>query len=112
MQARFIHEGKSIDYMPAVDVKAGDVVVQGELVGVAQCDIPAFKLGALLVEGVCDFPKADDGTSTILAGHEVYWDQAERLTKTDNEAGANKYIGKCIRAAGNAEAIVRVRLSQ
>lgn len=112
MQARFIHEGKSIDYISAVDVKAGDVIVQGELVGVAQSDIPAYQLGALLVEGVCDFPKPNDGSSTIGFGLEVYWDAAEGMAKTDSEAGANKYIGKCVRAAGNAEAIVRVRLSQ
>ena len=32
--ASFIHDGRSIDYTPGSDVSAGDVVVQGELVGI------------------------------------------------------------------------------
>jgi CHAT domain-containing protein len=56
-QAVFIHEGCSIDYTPAADVAAGDVVVQGDLVGVTKQPIPANQLGALVVEGVFDFAK-------------------------------------------------------
>jgi predicted RecA/RadA family phage recombinase len=44
MTARFIQDGKSIDYIPS------GVVVQGELVGVAKLDIAAGQLGALPVE--------------------------------------------------------------
>ena len=40
MKAIFVYEGKSIDYVPAADVAAGDVVVIGDIVGVAQFDIP------------------------------------------------------------------------
>lgn len=47
MKAIFIYEGKSIDYVPAADVAAGDVVVIGDIVGVAQFDIPKGTLGAV-----------------------------------------------------------------
>ena len=43
--ATYIHEGTAIDYTPAADVAAGDVIVQNELVGGANCDIAANTLG-------------------------------------------------------------------
>ena len=61
MGAEFVHEGNAIDYTPGADVSAGDVVVQGDLVGVAKRDISANTLGALAVAGVFDFPKAAGG---------------------------------------------------
>jgi predicted RecA/RadA family phage recombinase len=65
-QAVFVHDGCSIDYTPAADVAAGDVVVQGNLVGVARQPIKANQPGALAVEGVFDFAKAT-GAGTALA---------------------------------------------
>ncbi len=109
--AIFIHDGNSIDYTPGADVSAGDVVVQGELVGVAKLDIAANALGALAVTGVFDLPKAS-GDGGIAAGAEVYWDEAEQVAKTDAEAGANKKLGKAITVAGDTDTTVRVRLSQ
>ena len=35
--AQFIHDGDSIDYTPTIaDVATGDVIVQGDLVGIAK----------------------------------------------------------------------------
>jgi len=110
--AQFIHDGKSIDYTPSSDVTAGDVVVQGELVGVAKLDIAADALGALAVTGVFDFPKATGGGSAIGAGANVYWDVADGEAKEDDESGANKLIGKTVVAAGDDDETVRVRLNQ
>ena len=39
-QAVFAHEGAAIDYTPGADVAAGDVIVQGDLIGVARLDTP------------------------------------------------------------------------
>jgi len=110
--AQFIHDGKSIDYTPGSAVSAGDVVVQGELVGVAKLDIAASALGALAVEGVFDFPKATGASTAITAGANVYWDVADTEAKVDDESAANKLIGKVVKAAVDADATVRVRLSQ
>ena len=112
MSATFIHEGNSIDHTPAADVAAGEVVVQGELVGVAKLDIPASTLGSLAVAGVFDFPKATDGGSAIAAGAEVYWDESAGQATTDAAAGANKRIGRSIAAATDGDEAVRVRMSQ
>lgn len=110
MPAKFIHDGGSVDYTPAANVLAGDVVVQGELVGVAKRDIAASALGALAVEGVFDFPKSTAGGSAIGAGVTVYWNVAAQQA-TATSAG-NKLLGKTVKAAADADATVRVRLSQ
>jgi len=111
-QATFVHEGASIDYTPGAAVAAGDVIVQGELVGVAKTPIAASALGSLAVEGVFDFAKATGGGTAIAIGVNVYWDDAANQATTNAGAGANKLIGKCVKAAADAEATVRVRMSQ
>ena len=108
----FVQEGASIDYTPDAAVDAGDVVVQADLVGVAKLDIAAETLGALAVEGVFDFPKATGAGTGIAAGANCYWDVADGEAKTDAEGGANKLIGKCVRAAADADETVRIRMSQ
>jgi len=59
-----------IDYTPGTAVTAGDVVVQGALVGIALSDIAADTLGALDVSDGFDVPK---DTSTFTVGLPVYW---------------------------------------
>lgn len=111
-QAIFRHDGSSIDYTPGEDVVAGDVVVQGELVGVARLDIKANTLGALAVAGVFDFAKATGGGSAIAAGAIVYWDDTNNVATTSAGGGVNKLIGKVVKAAADADTTVRVRMSQ
>jgi len=110
--ATFVHDGNSVDYTPGSAVAAGDVVVQEDLIGIARTPIAANALGSLAVAGVFDVPKATGGGSAIAAGATVYWDVAEQVAKTDSESGANKLLGKVIKAAVDADATVRVRLSQ
>lgn len=110
--ATFVHTGTAIDYTPGSAVAAGDVVVQGDLIGVAKRPIAANELGALSVEGVFDVPKATGVATAIAAGASVYWDVADGEAKTDDEAGANKLLGKTIKAASDNDTTVRVRLTQ
>jgi len=110
--ATFIHDGKAIDYTPAADVSAGDVIVQNDLIGIAKLDIAAGQLGALAVTGVFDLPKTTGVGEGVAAGANVYWDEADSVAKTDDESGANKSLGKTVAAAGDDDVTVRVRLSQ
>lgn len=110
MSARFIHEGKSIDYTPSADVTAGDVVVQGDLIGVASRSIVFGHLGALQVDGVFDFPKTAGTGEAIAVGTKVYWDATNTVATAT--ASTHKYLGKTIAAAGDNDTLVRVRLDQ
>ncbi len=105
MQARFIHDGKAVDFFPETDIPAGTVVVEGDLVGVTKLDIPAGCLGALHVVGVYDVAK---GNTAISFGAKVYWDNtAKQATIT---ATGNKQLGITVQAAMAEDAVVRVRI--
>jgi len=106
-QADFVHDGEAIDYTPGSDVAAGQVVVQGDLVGVAKRDIPANKPGALSVEGVFDVAKQPG--LPFAAGDLVFWDAAN-LYAVATSTG-NKLLGKAVRAALDSAATVRARLT-
>jgi predicted RecA/RadA family phage recombinase len=108
--AQFIHDGNTLDYTPSANVSAGDVVVQGDLVGIAKLDIAAGALGALTVTGIFDVPKASGAGTAIAAGAKVYWNATNKQATTT--ATGNKYLGKSVRAAADADATVRVRLEQ
>jgi len=112
MAVKFVQRGDAVDYTPDADVASGAVVVQGDLVGVAKLDIKAGKLGALAVVGVFDFPKDTGSSSAITAGAKVYWDETNEVATTDANSGANKLIGKTVRAATDDDETVRVHLSQ
>jgi len=108
--ATFVQDGSSIDYTPASDVAADDVVVQNDLVGIARQPIAAGALGALAVVGVFEVPKATGAGTAIAGGAKVYWDATN--SQATASATGNTYMGKAIAAAGDDDATVRVRLSQ
>jgi predicted RecA/RadA family phage recombinase len=106
-QAVFVQDGECIDYTPVADVAAGDVVVQGDLIGVAKQPIAANTPGSLAVTGVFDFAKL---AGLVLAvGALIYWDDAANVAT--NVSAGNKLLGKVVRAAAAADPTVRARLS-
>ena len=105
MQARFIHDGKSIDFVSVADVPTGSVIVQGSLIGITKLDVKAGRRGALAVDGVFDVAK---GNIVIPLGSLVYWDtiaQQAVLTATDNVQ-----LGVAVQEASAVEPVVRVRI--
>lgn len=107
-QAIYVQEGDLVDYTPSGVVSAGDVIVQGDLVGVAPRPLAANELGSLIVFGVCDFAKSTGVSYTV--GTTLYWDDTNNVVTAT--ATGNKLIGKSVRAAASADTTVRVRLSQ
>jgi predicted RecA/RadA family phage recombinase len=107
-QATFIQEGKYIDHTPVGALASGDVVVQGDLVGVTLRPIAAGELGSLAVDGVFDFTKNTGVAYTV--GTLLYWDDTNNVVTTTS--AGNKSIGKVVRAAGTTDTLARVRLSQ
>jgi predicted RecA/RadA family phage recombinase len=107
-QAKFVQVGDAIDYTPGSAVAAGDVIVQGDLIGVTKLPIAANQLGALHVDGIFDFAKNTGVSFTV--GQILYWDDtANQATATSS---GNKQIGKCVKAAGTSDTTVRIRMSQ
>ncbi len=102
--ARLIKSGGSVDYTPSSAVTAGDVVVQGPMIGVACNDIAADALGSLDVEGVFEFPKA---AVAITAGAKVYWTGTEATTTVTS----NTLVGNCVTAVASGDSVVNVRMN-
>lgn len=105
MLATYVQRGESLDYIPAEDVAAGDIVIRNRLAGVAKLDIRAGTLGALAICGVFDIVK---GSIAFRAGDRVYWDATNRVATTTSP---NPCIGKAVAEAPEAEATVRVLLN-
>ena len=117
MTAVFRQRGDAVDHIPQADVAAGDVVVQGDLAGIARLDIKAGGRGALALTGVFAVPKATGAGSAIAAGTKLHWDAAGAVATASADDGgtpatAYPYLGKSILAAGDSDAAVQVRLSQ
>lgn len=106
--AQYVQDDGAIDYTPGSAVTAGQVVVQGDLIGVARTPIAANALGSLAIEGIFDFPKSTAGGSALAAGATVYWD-ATNSVATATSTG-NKQLGKVVAAAADADTTVRVNL--
>lgn len=106
MIARYVHEGKALDYRPSEAVAAGEVIVLESLVGIARLDIAPGTLGSLAVTGVFEIAKA---AGEITAGVPLYWDAANKnVTVT---AAGNTYIGKAVTSAASADAVVHLLLN-
>ena len=107
--AKFIQSGNAIDYTPLADVAAGDVIVLGNLVGVAKLDIKANVLGALHICGIFEFDK--DNATAIAEGVDVYWDATAKQATEDAAGGVNKHLGKSVIAAADTDTTARVKLA-
>ena len=113
-QATFVQEGNAVDYTPGSAVAAGDVVVQGDLVGVSPRPIAAGALGSLAVRGVFDVAKV---TGAIGAGAAVYWDADGNPVGGTAGTGAatttrtgNTFMGFALASALSADETVRLVL--
>jgi len=108
MTATFIQRGDSIDHVPEEDIAAGQIVVIGDLVGIAKLDIKAGTRGALALTGIFTIPK---WTGAVDAGTKMYWDTEAATTDADDGSGnALPYIGKSVYATVNADTTIVVRL--
>ena len=104
-KAIFYQRGESIDYRPAQAVAAGEVIVQGDLVGITRLDIPAGALGSLAICGVFKVTKKDSVTFNV--GDKVYWDASE-----GNAASSGSVIlGLAVAAASAGDSAVIVSLN-
>jgi len=103
-QATYVQDGDAIDYTPTVAKVAGEVVLQGDLVGIARTDIAANRLGSLAIEGVFEFSKP--AAVALTTGQKVYWDATNLRVAGDPAVG--RLVGRVIKDAAAADTAVRV----
>jgi predicted RecA/RadA family phage recombinase len=73
MATNYVYAGETLDHTNAGSaISSGDVVVVGNIIGVALVDIATSGTGTLAIEGVFDLPKVDGAVITI--GQKLLWD--------------------------------------
>lgn len=95
-----------IDYTPGADISAGEVVIAGNIAGVAMEDIANGELGSIRVSGVFDVAKT--ATVTFSVGAPVYFDES---ANTAGSTATDALIGYAVKAALANDATVRVLLA-
>jgi predicted RecA/RadA family phage recombinase len=108
-EAKRVKDGSlCYDYTPSGALSAGDVVVDGNLFGIAEVDIAASAVGSLAADGVFDMAKASS-VVTFAIGDIVAWDVSENLTiAVADVAAGDKTFGKVVKAAVATDTTVRV----
>jgi predicted RecA/RadA family phage recombinase len=92
----YIQNGKHLDVLASKAYASGDIVVEGQLVGVATTDIPNGELGAVSTEGVYAFTKKT--ATTVAVGDVVHWDAT--AGKLDKGASTPK-VGHAVLVEGD-----------
>jgi len=96
--------GEALDYTNSGGSKidANTVILYGDRLAIAGCDIPAGGTGSIHVEGVFELPKDyGDSGKAITAGQSVYWDDGNSCIKAavEQEIGTGGDAGKVITEA-------------
>jgi len=112
MAKTFVKDGNTIDYVNGGSaISAGDVVIYGNMIGVALEDIASSATGSVAVSGVWDLPKVSTGVFT--QGELVVWDvsttqfQANGFITATGDVTGGAVVTK---AAGNPSSTVNVKL--
>ena len=106
MKAKFIQDGLSIDITAGENgIAAGDIVINGTLIGVAKTDIAAGAVGAIATEGVYAVKKAASVAFTV--GAKVYYNvEGGNATAAETDT----LIGVATAAAGAGDEAVIVKI--
>lgn len=107
-QGRFIQTGDVIDHIPTSAFTSGEVVVMGDLIGIAERDIPANTLGAVRVKGVVELPK--NTSLQIDKGDICYFDVTD--DEINKSASGNPFAGVCVEDAATDAETVKILLNK
>lgn len=106
----FIEEGKTIDYTVAgAAVTSGEIVVVGDMAGVAVTGAAIGETITLATDGVYELPK---GVGALAQGTKAYVKIEPEVGKSIvGAASGNTFVGYVWAAASSADATVAVKLS-
>lgn len=102
----YIMPGEHVAITAAAAIASGDLVVAGDLVGVAQGDAEIGEDVVIVRRGIFELPKTSAQAWTV--GAKIYWDAGNAVCTTT--ASTNKLIGCAVAVAANPSALGRVLL--
>ena len=113
MATNYVQNGEVLAYTNAGSaIASGDVVVIGNIMGVALTDIANLETGSVAIEGVFTLPKV--AGAVIAQGEKVIWDvSAGAFDDSEATPATGDVSGCCIamEAAGNGVTSIAVKLN-
>lgn len=105
----FIEQGKTIDYI-VVDagVTSGEIVLVGDIAGVAVTNGDIGDTITLAVEGVFELPK---GTAAIAQGKKAFVNVTDGVKTIVGTATGNTFVGYVWAATSAGDSTVAIKLS-
>ena len=107
-RASYVQKGDVLNYKnlsPTDKISAGDVIVVGDKVAVAGCEIEVGQVGTIHMSGVYEMPIS---TLEVSMGEKVYWDALEKtVTKTTS---GNTEIGYAAETIESTATKIKVKL--
>jgi len=111
MATIYHQSGDVLDYVAGSAISSGDIVVSGDIVGVAVSDIASGDTGALCVEGVIEVTKVA-GEAWVVGDKLGYDVSATGFDKTfTSAAGDVTTCGVAAKAAGSADVVGYIKLT-
>lgn len=109
MARNYVHNGETMTVIAPANVNSGDLVVIGQMFGVAQASAASAANVAIRTGGVHTLRKLNGVSTSIAAGANVYWDATN--SNATFSATSNTRIGLAAIAASNTDTSITVRLN-
>jgi len=112
MTKKYVNSGSVFQHTAVTEISSGDVVVMGNVIGVALVDIAVGETGSVQVEGVFNLPKVSG--AVIAQGESVIYDvSASEFDDNQATPAAGDISNSClaVEGAGNGETTVKVKLN-
>lgn len=107
-KAIYYQQGESLDYTNSsgAKIEANTVLVYGDRIGIAGCDIPNGETGSIHVKGVFKLPISNEA---ISAGSTVYWDNSNSVITATSTS--NTLAGYAAAAAASTDTLILVNIN-
>lgn len=92
----YVQNGKNLDVTLTAAASSGELVIAGDLVGVAIADIAANETGAIATEGV--YAIAKKTATSVSVGDVLNYDAAAKLL---DKTAANPKVGIAVAVSGD-----------
>lgn len=109
-EAKYVQDGHNLDYTPAADVAAGEVLQLADGRAAFAADaIASGVVGAVRVCGVVKVPKTTG--IVVLDGGKVYWDHSANKAHFKPANDRDFYLGTAVGDAASADTTLKVALN-
>ncbi len=109
-KAIYVQEGVNVDYLNSgtATIAYGDILVYGDRLAVAACEIPAGEVGTVSLNGVYEMPA--ETTAAFTVGATVYWDGTNSVVTATKATSGAIIAGVAIEAKAQAAGACLIRI--